>query len=259
MTLIWLSDLRLNVGLFGPEDAPPVILIHGLGLDLRLWAGLLPALARNRVLTLDLRGHGLSDTPPAPYSLGGLIRDVERLADHFSLRDAVVVGQGEGGLIAQGLAVKRLDMVRGLVLTGTATRLGNPDLWAARIARHRDNGPDIEADCAALLGPRWEALPAAGPVRAMLEETRAEGWQGLAAAMATADLYQTTATLTLTTLVLAGGEDRKVPPDMQRETADLIAGAEFCLLPGAPHLSMLTDPARFRQALGGFLTRIGHG
>ena len=81
----------------------------------------------------------------------------------------MVVGQGEGGLIAQGLAVKRLDMVRALVLTGTATRLGNPDLWAARIARHRDHGPDIDADLAALLGPRWKALTAAGPVRAMLE------------------------------------------------------------------------------------------
>jgi 3-oxoadipate enol-lactonase len=259
VTLVWLADLRLNVGLFGPEEAPPVILIHGLGLDLRLWEGLLPALARNRVLALDLRGHGLSDTPPAPYALGGLIRDVERLADHFNLRDAVVVGQGEGGLIAQGLAVKRLDMVRGLVLTGTATRLGNPDLWAARIARHREHGPDIDMDLAALLGPRWKALTTADPVRAMLEDTRPAGWRGVAAAMATADLYQTTATLTLPTLVLAGGEDRKVPPDMQRETADLIAGAEFRLLPGAPHLAMLSDPARFGELLQDFLTRIGHG
>ena len=258
MTLVWLAELRLNAELSGPKDAPPVILIQGLGLDLRLWEGLLPRLTRARVLRLDLRGHGLSDTPPAPYALGALIRDVERLADHFALREAVVVGQGEGGLIAQGLAVKRLDMVRALVLTGTAARLGNPDLWAARIARHRDHGPDLASECAALLGPRFQGVPATRAVRAMLESTRPEGWQGLAAAMATADLYQTTATLTLPTLVLAGGEDRKVPPDMQRETADLIAGAEFRLLPGAPHLAMLTDPERFAQALGGFLTRIGH-
>ena len=258
MTLTWLADLRLNATISGPKDAPPVILIHGLGLDLRLWEGLHSLLAHSRVLSLDLRGHGLSDTPPAPYALGTLIRDVERLADHFALRDAVVVGQGEGGLIAQGLAVKRLDMVRALVLTGTATRLGNPDLWAARIARHRDHGPDIEADCPSLLGPQWREMPAADPLRSMLTTTRPQGWQGLAAAMATADLYQTTATLTLPTLVLSGGDDRRVPPDMQRETADLIAGAEFLLLQGAPHLSMLADPARFGQALCGFLTRIGH-
>ncbi len=258
MTQVWLPDLRLNAELSGPKDAPPLVLIHGLGLDLRLWDGLLPALPQTRVLRLDLRGHGLSDTPPAPYGLGTLIRDVERLIDHFDLRDAVVLGQGEGGLIAQGLAVKRLDLVRALVLTGSATRLGNPAWWEARIARHRDHGPDPDADCTALLGPRWQGKPAAAPLRAMLTRTRDEGWRGLAAAIATADLYQTTATLSLPTLFLAGAEDRKVPPDMQRETADLIAGADFRLLAGAPHLSMLTEHPRFTEALRGFLTRIGH-
>jgi 3-oxoadipate enol-lactonase len=259
MTLVWLSDLRLNAEVTGPADAAPVILVHGLGLGLRLWDDVLPALSRFRVMALDLRGHGLSDTPSAPYALGALIRDVEQLADHFGLRDAVIVGQGEGGLIAQGLAVKRLDLVRALVLSGSATRLGNPDWWQARILDHQAHGPDPEADCAALLGPRWQGLAAVPPVRAMLEQTRPEGWQGVAAAMATADLYQTTATLTLPTLILAGGEDRRVPPDMQRETADLVAGAEFRILPGAPHLSMLTDPTRFGLALDGFLTRISHG
>jgi len=259
VTLVWLSDLRLKATLSGPAEAAPVILIHGLGLGGRLWDGILPALYRFRVLALDLRGHGASDTPPAPYALGALIRDVERLADHFALREAVVVGQGEGGLIAQGLAVKRLDLVRALALCGSATRLGNPGWWQARIARRQAQGPDPDADCAALLGPRWKGLPEAGPVRAMLDQTRPAGWEGVAAAVATADLYRTTATLTLPTLILAGGDDRKVPPDMQRETADLVAGAEFRLLPGAPHLSMLTDPDRFGQAVSGFLSRIGHG
>ncbi len=258
MTQVWLPDLRLNADLSGPKDAPPLVLIHGLGLDLRLWDGLVPTLPRTRVLRLDLRGHGLSDTPAAPYALGTLIRDVERLVDHFDLREAVVLGQGEGGLIAQGLAVKRLDLVRALVLTGSATRLGNPAWWETRIARHRDHGLDPDAENAALLGPRWQGQPAALLLRAMLTGTRDDGWRGLAAAMATADLYQTTATLSLPTLVLAGAEDRKIPPDMQRETADLIAGADFRLLPGAPHLAMLTDLPRFTEALQGFLTRIGH-
>jgi 3-oxoadipate enol-lactonase len=258
VTLVWLSNLRLNAEVSGPESAPSVILIHGLGLGSRLWDRLMPTLTRSRVLKLDLRGHGASDTPPPPYALGGLIRDVEQLADHFAIRDAVVVGQGEGGLITQGLAVKRLDLVRGMVLTGSATRLGNPDWWQARIARYRESGPDVDADCTALLGPRWQSLSCASTLRDMLLETRPEGWQGVAAAMATADLYQTTATLTLPTLVLAAGDDRKVPPDMQRETADLIAGSEFRLLPSACHLAMLAQPDAFAAALSGFLARIGH-
>ena len=117
MSLVWLDDLRLNAELSGPLGAPPLVLIHGLGLDLRVWDALLPHL-RTRTLRLDLRGHGASDAPAPPYSLGTLIRDVERLMTHFALKDAVVLGAGEGGLIAQGLAVKRLDLVRAMVLTG---------------------------------------------------------------------------------------------------------------------------------------------
>lgn len=258
MTLVWLSDLRLNAELIGPETAPPLVLIHGLGLDLRVWDGLLPNLKNLRVLRLDLRGHGASDTTPGPYSMGAVIRDVERLIDHFALKDAVVLGAGEGGLIAQGLAIKRLDLVRALVLTGSSTRFANPSTWESRLQKLRTDGPDLDADCAALLGPRWRQSPALPLTRAMLDTTRPEGWQGFAAAIATADFYQTTATLKLPTLTLAGADDRKTPPDLQRETADLIAGSDFQLIRGGSHLAMLTDPQAFAAPLLAFLPRIGH-
>jgi 3-oxoadipate enol-lactonase len=247
MTLVWLQDLRLNAELSGPPTAPPVVLIHGQGLDLRLWDRLLPALSRHRVLRCDLRGHGASDAPPAPCTLGTLIRDVERLIDHFALKDAVVAGLGEGGLIAQGLAVKRLDLVRALVLTGTAPRLPP-----------RPEPADPLTLMPLLLGPRWRDQPDAALVQGWLSATPAAGIASLAAAAATSDLYQTTATLTLPTLVLAGAEDRKVPPDMQRELAELMAGAEFHLLRGAGHLAMLTHAEAFAAQLTAFLSRIGH-
>ena len=257
MTLVWLDELRLNAELSGPETAPPLVLIHGLGLDLRLWDALLPHLPA-RTLRLDLRGHGGSDTPGPPYAMGTLIRDVERLMTHFALKDAVLLGAGEGGLIAQGLAVKRLDLVRAMVLTGSATRFANPAVWDSRLARLREQGPDLDAECASLLGPRWQKAPGLSRVRDMLDCTRPEGWQGFAAATATADFYQTTATLTLPTLILAGADDRKTPPDLQRELADLIAGAHFQLIRGGSHLSMLTQTETFAETLNSFLTRIGH-
>lgn len=257
MTLVWLDDLRLNADLSGPATAPPLVLIHGLGLDLRLWDALLPRLP-TRTLRLDLRGHGRSDTPDPPYAMGAMIRDVERLMDHFALRDAVVLGAGEGGLIAQGLAVKRLDLVRALVLTGSATRFANPSVWEARLAQLRDQGPDLDTECARLLGPRWPSSSALTLVRAMLGQTRPDGWTGFASAIATADFYQTTATLRLPTLVLAGADDRKTPPDLQRELVELVAGSTFQLLRGGSHLSMLTEPAPFADVLTAFLARIGH-
>lgn len=258
MTLVWLEDLRLNADLTGPPTAPPLVLIHGMGVDQRIWEELMPHLSAWRILRLDLRGHGASDTPAPPYAMGGLIRDVERLMTHFAVTEAVLLGAGEGGLIAQGLAVKRLDLVRALVLTGSATRFANPSVWAGRIAGLARAGPDLDAECGALLGPRWKTSAALGLTRAMLETTRREGWQGLASAVATADFYQTTATLTLPTLVLAGADDRKCPPDLQRELADLIAASNLHLLRGGSHLSMLTQPEVFAQALTDFLSRIAH-
>jgi 3-oxoadipate enol-lactonase len=258
VTLVWLSDLRLNADLTGPETAPPLVLIHGLGLDLRVWDGLLPHLKGLRILRLDLRGHGASDSPEAPYAMGAMIRDVERLIDHFALKDAVILGAGEGGLIAQGLAIKRLDLVRAMVLTGSSTRFANPATWESRLAKLRAEGPDLDAECAALLGPRWRQSPALPLTRDILDTTRPEGWQGFAAAISTADFYQTTATLKLPTLTLAGSDDRKTPPDLQRETADLIAGSDFHLIRGGSHLAMLTDPHGFADPLLAFLTRIGH-
>lgn len=258
MTLVWLDDLRLNALVSGPPSAPAIVLVHGLGLDNRLWHSVTPDLTGYRVLRLDLRGHGASDAPEPPYAMGAMIRDVERLMDHFTLKEAVVLGAGEGGLIAQGLAVKRLDLVRGLVLTGAATRFANPSVWERRLARLHDPGPDLDAECAALLGPRWHSAPARAEVRAMLETTRRAGWSGFAAAIATADFYQTTATLRLPTLVLAGADDRKTPPDLQRELADLVAGSAFRLIRGGSHLSMLTHAEGFIRPLRDFLSAIGH-
>jgi 3-oxoadipate enol-lactonase len=258
VSLVWLDDLRLNADLTGPLTAPPLVLIHGLGVDSRVWDDLVPLLPRHRVLRLDLRGHGASDTPDPPYAMGAMIRDVERLVDHFALKEAVVIGAGEGGLIAQGLAIKRLDLVRALVLTGSATRFANPSVWETRLARLSSQGPDLDAECAGLLGPRWRTSPVLDSVRSMLDTTRPDAWSGFGAAIATADFYQTTATLRLPTLILAGADDRKTPPDLQRELADLVPDAAFQLIRGGCHLSMLTDPDSFAAPLSGFLTRISH-
>lgn len=259
MTLVWLSALRLKVQVTGPDHAPTLVLIHGLGLDLRLWDALLPHLSSLRVIRLDLRGHGGSDSPAPPYTIGGLVRDIDGVMTHLAVRDAVILGAGESGLIAQVLAAKRLDLARALVLTGTSTRFANPATWEGHLVRLRAEGPDLDAELAALLGPRWQHSPAAPAIRTMLDHTRREGWEGFATAVATADLYQPTATLRLPTLVLIGTDDRKVPPDLQRETADLINDATLHMIRSGSHLSMLTHPQAFADLLLAFLHRITHG
>ncbi|WP_370692950.1 3-oxoadipate enol-lactonase [Pseudotabrizicola sp.] len=260
MSLMFFPDLRLNVELSGPANAPPVVLLHGLGTSLRLWDAVVARLPGHRILRMDMRGHGLSDVPQGPYAMGALIHDAERVMAQAGLRDAVVVGHSIGGMIAQGLAVKRLDLVRAMVLSNSAARIGIASQWQARIDAVRAGGMEAIAGAtlARWLGRKWQDHPDLQAVRSMLLATPPEGWMGAAAAIAGTDFYTPTAGLTLPTLALAGINDGATPPDLARETADLILGSRFQLIRGAGHLPMVEQPDAFTRALRDFLESIGH-
>jgi 3-oxoadipate enol-lactonase len=261
MPLIFLPDVRLNARLNGPAGAPVLVFAHALGTDLTIWDGVLAALGpRYRSLVFDLRGHGASDVPQPPYAMGALVTDLERLMDHFALKEAVVIGVSLGGLVAQGLAVKRLDLVRGLVLSNTAARIGGPDLWHRRIAEVRQGGLAVYAQGAMqrILGPRFGTHPDEPYLRGLLTRTDPDGWLGCAAAIAGTDFYTTTASLRLPTLAIAGANDGTTPPDLVRETAELIPGHRFALMRGAGHLPMVEKPAEYAALLETFLAEIGH-
>lgn len=261
MPQIFLPDLRLNATLDGPETAPALVLLHALGTSLAIWDDLAAALPRQRILRIDMRGHGGSDVPAPPYAMGALIRDVERVIDHFGLRDTVIAGVSIGGVIAQGLAVKRLDLVRGLVLSNTAPRIGIAAQWQDRIETVRQGGMEaiLEPTLERWLGRRWRDNPAEPRLRALLAATDPQGWIGCAAALSGTDFYETTATLRLPALIIAGTNDGSTPPDLVRETADLIPGSRFALIQGAGHLPMVEKPAEYAALLDTFLTSIGHG
>lgn len=261
MPHLFLPDLRLHYLDDGPKDGPALVLLHCLGMDATLWDDLLPLLPKGlRLLRPDLRGHGQSDVPAPPYPMGALIRDLERLLDHLAVKDAVVLGLSIGGLIAQGLAVKRLDLVRALILSNTAHRLGAPSLWQGRIAA-------VEPVGLAVIAPstmeRWFSRPFRAANRHLVWQERllkcpVDGWLGAAQAIAHTDFYDTTSTLRLPTMVIAASEDGSTPPDLVRDLADLIPGSRFHLMRRAGHLPFVEQPAGYAALLDAFLTDIGH-
>ena len=234
-------------------EGAPVVLLHGEGLDASIWDDVaLPG----QCLAVDLRGHGASEVTPPPYAMGALVRDVEAALDDRGVTGAVVVGHALGGMIAQALAVKRLDLVRGLVLTGSAAKRGTAAQWQAEAKAVALRGMEaVAAERAALWTPR-RGDPE--PLRARLRACDPLGYRGACTAIAGTDLLAATATLRLPTLVLAGTEDRAVPPDLARETADLIPGAEVGLLRGAGHVASLDAPDALSTRITAFLVRIGH-
>ena len=108
------------------------------------------------------------------------------------------------------------------------------------------------------LGRKWQSHPDLARMRALLLSTPPEGWMGAAAAIAGTDFYTPTAGLTLPTLAIAGAEDGSTPPDLVKETADLILGSRFALIRGAGHLPMVEKPADYSAILRDFLESIGH-
>lgn len=98
----------------GPRDAAPVVLIHGFGINADLqWrnSGVAQELAKDyRVITLDNRGHGLSDKPHEKEKYGiEMANDVIRLLDHLKIAKANVIGYSMGGFITMRLIASYPD------------------------------------------------------------------------------------------------------------------------------------------------------
>lgn len=261
MKIADLGDVALHYRVDGPADGPPVVFANSLGTDMRLWDPILPLLPQGlRLIRFDKRGHGLSTCPPSPYSMGALIRDTEKLLDHLGVTDCVFVGLSIGGMIAQGLAVKRLDLIRAMVLSNTAAKIGTPPLWDARIADVQSGGIEKLADA---VMERWfsapfRATPELEIWRNMLTRQPDQGYIGCSAAISGTDFFTPTSGLRLPTLGIAGAEDGSTPPDLVRETVALIPGSEFHLIRKAGHLPCVEQPEEYAQVLTEFLRRVGH-
>jgi 3-oxoadipate enol-lactonase len=263
MDMIKVNGVTLHYRDEGPKDGPPLVFANSLGTDYRLWDQIMPLLPDGlRVVRYDKRGHGLSSGPVAPYFMGDLVTDLSELMDALEVRNAVLVGLSIGGMIAQGLAAERPDLLKAMVLSNTGANIGNEAIWDERIAAARKGGIDALAE--AQLG-RWFSddfrINKPGQFEAwsaMLRRTWIEGFIGCSAAIAETDLYDSTARLNLPTLGIAGSEDGSTPPDMVRETIELIEGGTFRLIRGAGHLPCVEKPEEYAAILTDFLKRVGH-
>ncbi len=261
---LFAKDLEVNMEETGPKDGPVLFLIHDFGMDLTVWDNLLPHLPKSlRVIRYDLRGHGGTEVVKPPYAMGRLIRDAEAILTDKGIYDAAVMGIGLGGMIAQGLAVKRLDQVRALILCNTAAKIGHPPHWQAMIDELSDKKEKGRSALAQRLMPLWFHRAAINSklhlqTQDIFERTDVDGLCGALAALMGTDFYTQTAGLRLSTLGLGGAENRMVPPDMVRETTGLVPASEFKLIRKSGHAMPVDAPEAMGEAVTAFLTDIAH-
>lgn len=262
MQFVHINDIVIHYDIQRADDGKPVIVfINSLGTDSRIWHHELPKLAEDyTILTYDKRGHGLSGLGSPPYSIADHAADLAGLLDHLQLSQVIVCGLSVGGLIAQGLYASRPDLVKALIFSNTAHKIGTAESWAARIAAVETNGIGSILDA---IMERWFTAPFRKPDNAayqaycnMLVRQPTFGYSGTCAAIRDADFTEAAKRIAVPVLCIVGREDGSTPPEVVKSLADLIPGARYEIIEGAAHIPCVEAPAAHAALVRGFIEQL---
>jgi len=239
----------------------PVVLVHAIGCDHRMWDSLAAALAPSfRVVRVDVRGHGASPVPDGEYTLEALADDVLAVLDALAIDKAHWVGLSMGGMIGQAFALAHRQRLGRLVLANTTSGYGpdGPEMWEARMKAVREVGMAAIAD---LVMQRYfsDAFRERHPevvsrVKERVLTTPAKGYIACCAAIRDLDFTAELGAIRARTLVIAGGKDAGTPPAMSEAIVKRIPGAQLGVLPEAAHLSAVEAPEAFDALVRDFLS-----
>ena len=256
--LLPLSGRNICYDLVGPESGEVVAFSHSLAADLGMWAEQVPALtgAGYRPLRIDLRGHGGSGAPPAPYTIDALADDVIAVLDAAGIDRCHFIGLSIGGMIGQSLGLRHATRVRSLMLCDTQT--------------------ESPADAATRWGPRIEAINKAGSLEPIADATldrwftgdfrkkrparwkqirdsivgcTPTGYTGCAQAIGNFNFTARLGSVKTPTLVVCGTDDPSAAPAESRHIASLLPNGSYDDFPGAKHLPNVEQPEAFNRVL----------
>ena len=269
------GDIELFYEDLGDPQAPPVLLIMGVGAQLPMWPdGFCAQLIKQgfRVIRFDHRDTGLSSkmhgkrakgsvyprvvryvvgrTSPVPYTLVDLAEDAKGLLDHLDIERAHVVGASMGGMIAQVLAGSHPDRVRslGVIMSSSGKAFSSVPRWRviklAFDAPAKDASPEEKLafevrNISIINGPNF--LPPVADLRRRVEEltARSDYPQGMLrqfdAILGTGSLLPYTRKITAPTVVVHGSQDPMVRPRNGRALARVIDGARYVVVDGMGH------------------------
>lgn len=265
------NGITIEYEVHGDEQAPPLLLVMGLGGQLIGWplefVERLAAAGPFRVIRFDNRDIGRSTkiaAPPptrwqmikglisrrlakAPYSLSDMARDAVGLLDHLGIERAHVVGASMGGMIAQTMAIEHPSRVRSLtsIMSNTGDRrhgsVGRKVLRHAPTVFRRDEDADrVERGVnlfRVISGPQFDENEAREMVKeALARDSDLDGvFRQMMAIEAAPDRTADLARVNVPTLVIHGIADPLVKPSGGIATAKAIPGARLVMYPDMGH------------------------
>ena len=246
----------------GPDKAPVVVMVHGLGLNSACWQWTIPALSdRYRILTYDLFGHGKSAPPPSTPSLPLFSQQLAHLLDHCAIQSAAIAGFSLGGMIARRFAQDASERAKALMILHSPHKRTDAAQMAIlkRVEQAQKEGPQATVEAAL---ERWftDDFREANPlmmetVRSWVTANHPDIYYTIYRVLAEGidEIVAPNPPITCPTLVVTGDEDYGNGPEMTRAIADEIEGATAHILPGLRHMALAENPGAVNTLLRGFL------
>ncbi len=242
---------------------PPLVLLHGWGMNADVWQAVLPALARRRqLICVDLPGHARSRAQPGGETLAAWSACLAEVVP----AGAEVLGWSLGGLLALRLALDAPERVARLILVASGPRFVQAADWPHAMASETLAGfaQGLVEDYAGTLR-RFLAIQALGSehARETLGQLREQVFRhgepdpaalraGLQMLLQT-DLRAELPRVHCPTLLIGGERDTLFPAAAQVQTRERLPAAASVLIEGAGHAPFLSHPAAFLEALSAFL------
>jgi len=250
------NGTELNYEVSGKEGAPWLVLSHSLACSVRMWDPQVEAFKdRYRILNYDMRGHGASAAPPAPYSFDMLCADALGLMDQLGIQRARWVGLSIGGMIGQHLALKAPQRFEKMVLADT-THAQTPDMvkqWDERIkvAEAKGMGALVAGTMERWFTAPFRETPQAKKIADIIAATPVAGYVGCGRAIMTLDTTSRLKDIKLPVLAITGEQDAAAAGT--RYIGENIPGAKYVGIPNAAHIANIEKPDEFNRALRDFL------
>lgn len=257
------NGIRIHYELSGKKDAPAVILSHSLASSLKMWEPQMGMLESHfRVLRYNTRGHGRSETTPAPYTLEILGEDALGLLDQLGMDQVHWVGLSMGGMIGQAIALNHPKRLKSLALCDTAAIIpaeAQP-IWDERIEGVRKIGMKSQLETTM---ERWftpSFLNLNPPMLTLIKEeflaTPAEGYIGCAGAIRRLNYLERLGEINLPTFIMVGEDDPATPVSASQAIHEHIKNSKLVILPSTRHLSNVEQAEAFNTHLLKFLKEV---
>ena len=227
----------------------PFVLIHGLSDSSMLWNPLIAKFAsRYRTIAPDLRGHGESDKPDMPYSVGLFTEDILHLLRKLSIPRANVMGMSLGAAIAQDLALDHPAMVRSLILLSPFSHNDsdsrrNLEMLRDRVTRGGLSG-FFDAAIRLVVTPKFISANADLISEAKEECIRSNSKEGITHAIDACidfDERDRISKVTQPTLIISGRQDALAPIRLAEEIHFSIKGSRWMVMEGVGHNLLVPD------------------